>query len=78
MLKLMPKILHKRGGRGVVALRFCTFVVGFTGKAWFYSPCLGLLFSIVQAHPCLSSQAVYLVGWGNLVPPEFLIARPAC
>ena len=58
MLKSLPKILHKRGGRGVVALRFCTFVVGFIGKAWFSSPCLGLLFPIVQALPCLSSQVV--------------------
>ena len=62
MLKFVPKILHKCGGRGVVVLRFCTFVVGFIGKAWFYSPCLGLLFSIVQALPCLSSQAV-LSSW---------------
>ena len=44
MLKFLPKILHKRGGRGVVALRFCTFVVGFIGKAWFYSLYLELAF----------------------------------
>jgi len=47
MLNFVPKILHKRGGRGVVALRFCTFVGGFIGRAWLYSPCLGLLFPIV-------------------------------
>ena len=62
MLKSMPKMLHKCGGCNVVALRFCTFVVGLIGKAWFYSPCLGLLFPIVQARPCLSSQAV-LSSW---------------
>ena len=44
MLKLMLKMLHMYGGRGVVALRFCTFVVGFIGKAWAYSLYLGLAF----------------------------------
>ena len=68
MLKSLPKILHKRGGRGVVALRFCTFVVGFIDKAWFYSPCLGLLFSIVQALPCLSSQVVLSSWLGHSCP----------
>ena len=68
MLKLMPKILHKCGRCSVVALRFCTFVVGFIGRVWLYSLYLGLLFPTVQARPCLSSQAVLSSWLGQSVP----------
>ena len=47
MLNFVLKILHKRGERGVVAVRFFSFVVGFLCGVSFICRALGWLFPIV-------------------------------
>ena len=47
MLNFVLKTLHKRGERGVVAVRFFSFVVGFLCRVSFICRALGWLFPIV-------------------------------
>ena len=78
MLNFVPNILHKRDERGVVAVRFFSFVVGFLCRVSFIFRTLGWLFPLCKVSLACLATLVCLVSLAYLDFVVLVLAWLVC